>query len=380
MSNPAVMLLASLKEISGFPYRFEIEDNVGEAIHIHYKDIRLDMTIQEFHELADALRGIFTDLVGNEKFHIEDFDAGNLVWLAQSLIDLENIAEEEVYLEDILVDTYDEEGNVVYKPLPYSRVLKALHGDTAENDARRQINYFMANGCERETNEERIHYNMEQIKKDGYPRNGELILLRPDNTIIDGQHRASCLYYLYGNIKVPVRKLYFKEQIKDESNEKQDMILYYQEQNQMLRQKKFELEQQYHRLDIALNEKDQIIANYQEEQQKREQDVRCLDEAINEKDRIIASYQEEQQKREQDIRCLDEAINAKDYFIANYQNEITLKNTEIAEKDHEIAKKDDENTQLKGRVNELEARLDKIESSMAWKITKPLRKISGDDK
>lgn len=361
-----MMLLASLKEISGFPYRFEIEDNVGEAIHIHYKDIRLDMTIQEFHELADALRDIFTDLVANDKFHIEDFDAGNLVWLAQPLIDLEDIVEEEVFLEDILVDTYDEDGNVVYKPLPSSRVLKALHGDTAENDARRQINYFMANGCERATNQERIYYNMEHIKKDGYPRNGELILLRSDNTIIDGQHRASCLYYLYGNIKVPVRKLYFKEQIKDESNTKQDMILYYQEQNQMLRQKKFELEQQYHKLDIALNEKDQIIANYQEEQQRREQDVRCLDETINEKDRIIASYQEEQQKREKDVHRLDREINEKNQSIANYRNE--------------IAERDAENTCLKGRVSELEARINEIENSMVWKITKPLRKNSGDDK
>ena len=148
MSNPAVIQLASLEEITGFPYRFEIEDNIGEAIHIHYKDIRLDMTIKEFNEFADSVRKIFASMVEHEKFHIEDFDAGNLMWLAASLIDLEDIRTEEMYLEDILVDTYDEEGKVVYKPLPNSRVLKALNGDTAENDARRQINYFHQNGCD----------------------------------------------------------------------------------------------------------------------------------------------------------------------------------------------------------------------------------------
>lgn len=387
MSNPAVMLLASLKEISGFPYRFEIEDNVGEAIHIHYKDIRLDMTIEEFHRLADSLRDIFTDLVGNEKFHIEDFDAGNLVWLAQPLIDLEDIVEEEVYLEDILVDTYDKDGKVVYRPLPESRVLKALHGDTAENDARKQINYFVVNGCERETNQGRIGYNMEQIKKEGYPRNNELILLRSDNTIIDGQHRASCLYYLYGNIKVPVRKIYFKERMKDENNTKQDMVFYYQELNQMLRQKHFELEQQYHKLDIVLNEKDRIIANYQEEQQKRDQDIHKLDIALNEKDRIIASYQEEQQRREQDVQHLDETLNEKDRIIANYQGEIALKNGEIAkkeneitQKENEIVRKESERAQLESEVYKLGARIDEMENSLSWRMTKPLRKISGSDK
>ena len=110
MSNPAVIQLASLEEITGFPYRFEIEDNIGEAIHIHYKDIRLDMTIKEFNEFADSVRKIFASMVEHEKFHIEDFDAGNLMWLAASLIDLEDIRTEEMYLEDILVDTYDEEG------------------------------------------------------------------------------------------------------------------------------------------------------------------------------------------------------------------------------------------------------------------------------
>ena len=81
MSNPAVIQLASLEEITGFPYRFEIEDNIGEAIHIHYKDIRLDMTIKEFNEFADSVRKIFASMVEHEKFHIEDFDAGNLIFL-----------------------------------------------------------------------------------------------------------------------------------------------------------------------------------------------------------------------------------------------------------------------------------------------------------
>lgn len=51
MSNPGVLSLASLAPV-GADYRFEIEDNIGEAIHIHYKDIRLDLTVDEFYKIA----------------------------------------------------------------------------------------------------------------------------------------------------------------------------------------------------------------------------------------------------------------------------------------------------------------------------------------
>lgn len=49
MINPGVISLASLQDFKNlcFPYRFEIEDNIGEAIHIHFKDIRLDLTTAE---------------------------------------------------------------------------------------------------------------------------------------------------------------------------------------------------------------------------------------------------------------------------------------------------------------------------------------------
>ena len=34
--------------------RLEIEDNIGEGIHIHYKNFRLDYTIEEFLNFSNA--------------------------------------------------------------------------------------------------------------------------------------------------------------------------------------------------------------------------------------------------------------------------------------------------------------------------------------
>lgn len=210
MSNPAVITLASMKSNKQFPYRFEIEDNIGEAIHIHYKDIRLDLTIQEFVNLADEIESVVNDLVEAEGFTCDKFDKVNLVGLAPLLPDLERIVVDEVSLSDLIVDTYDENGKSVYRPLPQSRIVKALNGATKENDAREQVNYYNANGS-RQTNMERLQYNLEKLKKEGYPGDEKLItLFNNDNIIYDGQHRAGCLFYLYGDIKVPVRRLYFK--------------------------------------------------------------------------------------------------------------------------------------------------------------------------
>jgi len=35
-------------------YRFTIEDNIGEGIHIHYKNMRLDFSVSDFLKLSDS--------------------------------------------------------------------------------------------------------------------------------------------------------------------------------------------------------------------------------------------------------------------------------------------------------------------------------------
>ena len=110
MSNPGVRALASLKPVN-VPWRFEIEDNVGEAVHVHYRDIRLDLTVKEFYALAEKAEDCINSLISNREernvtgFAASDFDPINLVGLAAMLPDLERITYDDVYLEDLLVDT-----------------------------------------------------------------------------------------------------------------------------------------------------------------------------------------------------------------------------------------------------------------------------------
>ena len=208
MINPGVVTLASLNgfEYVNFPYRFCIEDNIGESIHIHYKDIRLDLTVEEFSALAEKAAGLIEKCIDVPGFSVKRIGSTSLVNLAALLPYLTKVRIEKIHLEDILVDTFDEHGRPMTAPLPNSRVLKALHGDTAENDRHYvQFNFFKNGSCERLKNHERIYYNLNQIKEHGYPYGDELIGLWANHVIFDGQHRAACLYYLYGNIEVPVQ-------------------------------------------------------------------------------------------------------------------------------------------------------------------------------
>lgn len=214
MINPGVITLASLQNIeySKFPYRFDIEDNIGEAIHFHYKDIRIDLTVKEFCELSETMYKVIDDIISVNGFSCKNFDPTLLVGISSELPKLKEIKYRKIFLEDIKVDTYDAEGKPIIASLAESRVVKALNGIEKENNNHLiQFNYFAQNNVEKISNNDRILFNLESIKKHGYPYNNELIIVNSNNQIWDGQHRAACLYYLHGNIEVDVQELVFGE-------------------------------------------------------------------------------------------------------------------------------------------------------------------------
>ena len=57
-TNPGVIVLTKT-QLRGttMHHRLDIEDNIGEEMHIHYKNFRLDFTIEDFLELAKTCDG-----------------------------------------------------------------------------------------------------------------------------------------------------------------------------------------------------------------------------------------------------------------------------------------------------------------------------------
>ena len=208
MSNPAVIKLIKKKLGTS---RVWLDDNFGEAIHIHIDNHRIDLTVEEFEQLYKDLC-----IAMNELYPIEGLDFNTIDpvfierWLWPILPTINGTRIDKVYLEDLWAPNHG-----VWKLLKDSIGVRALKGISSENEGYRKSHHIG------QTDNQRLEECLNSIKEKGYPYKNQYIILKGDNNIIyDGQHRASCLYYLYGNIEIPVIRLYSssfkKEEIKKE--------------------------------------------------------------------------------------------------------------------------------------------------------------------
>jgi hypothetical protein len=56
MNNAGMIMLATCHlENTIMHTRLDIEDNIGEGIHLHYRNFRLDYTIKDFLSFASAV-------------------------------------------------------------------------------------------------------------------------------------------------------------------------------------------------------------------------------------------------------------------------------------------------------------------------------------
>lgn len=197
MSNPAVIKLQRKKIANQSMW---MDDNFGEAIHIHLGDIRVDLTNVEFEQLCNDLCEAINRLVDVENFDchlISPVFFEMMLW--KDLAHLKSVEIENIKLEDLRAST-----DKRVSSLKEARGVKALQGDAKENNKTRPSHLIG------QSSEERLNGILKSIEENGYPYKGQYIIVYNDNNLIrDGQHRASCLYHLYGNIEVPVMRLKF---------------------------------------------------------------------------------------------------------------------------------------------------------------------------
>lgn len=203
MSNPAVIKLQQ-KKIG--KTRVWLDDNLGESVHIHIDDIRVDLSLDSFYKICDDISIAINNLVNVTGFDINDVDPVYLeTMLWTRLLDLKRVELDNVELSKMLAP-----GRKGIVPLSESRVVKALNGDTGENDHYRTSHHIGQDSTER------LDIIEKSVNKNGYPwNNNYIIMYGSDNIIRDGQHRAGCLYKAKGNITVPVMRLFFENYSKE---------------------------------------------------------------------------------------------------------------------------------------------------------------------
>lgn len=210
MSNPGVIMLAKTV-IDG--QNFVVEDNIGESIHIHYGHIRLDMSIMEFLRLADDFMDAMQALVDVDGLCLRKLDPLFLHENARIFTKIESVEVKDMKLADLMVDVLFLSCFFVFRPLKYSRVVRALHGNTKENNEHNQINLLW------QTNEERLESVKKALSIHSYPFDGRYIVIYNGQPYIkDGQHRASCLVTDNPQIVTQVMDIRFKNNLYRISN------------------------------------------------------------------------------------------------------------------------------------------------------------------
>jgi len=159
----------------------------------------------DFVQIYEDIILILNNMVGIEGFDVRTLDP---IYLCERgimfLNKIYDVKYEEVYLEDLLTRYVDEHGEFNDSGLINSHIYKKLKGIPVKGE-------FIQVNLLGESDEQRISEILKSIQQNGYPHNGSYIVLYNDELLIkDGRHRASCLLYLYGNIKIPVLKLYLK--------------------------------------------------------------------------------------------------------------------------------------------------------------------------
>jgi len=197
MSNPAVITLASLTGRNNTFKRFQVEDNIGESIHLHIDNMRVDFSVNEFLDFSDKVRKSLTELDLFYGYDINDFDSRFLHECGNFLHGLSGISIEDVSLSDLRFIVREKVYNdlLIYRVVSVDKTpaFRFLNGDSRDFLTYNQFNYFGIN------NKDRLLNLVSSIKDNHYPHNNNyVILFNGQNIVRDGQHRAAIVAHLYG--------------------------------------------------------------------------------------------------------------------------------------------------------------------------------------
>jgi hypothetical protein len=209
MSNPAVVTLVDESNHNAKIKRFVVEDNIGESIHLHIDNIRVDFTIKEFLEFSNMIGESLVELDLLNGYLIENFDKNFLKDCSECLPNLIEIKKERVILKDLLiVSHYTYRDLILHKTISLfkSQAFNYLSGNKNDFINYTQYNYFNV------SNEDRLLALVDSIEKNGYPhKNQYIILFNEQNVIRDGLHRAAVLAELYGeDHEIEILRFYFR--------------------------------------------------------------------------------------------------------------------------------------------------------------------------
>lgn len=219
MSNPAVITLSqnniSFKQkilnrvLKKNTVSIRIEDNIGEAIHIHIDDFRIDFTMIEFEEFANEIEAIFIEYISGINPMLARIPVSFLKQISSSINKVKEVTIIHRKLSELKII---ENINLKYNILKIKKLKKSLITESV-GTITTKFETYKQNDQIFEPNRPRLDKLKKSIIRNGYPYNDQYIIVfgKEDNLIRDGQHRAAILYNNNSEDVIPVMRISFKE-------------------------------------------------------------------------------------------------------------------------------------------------------------------------
>ncbi len=222
MSNPAVITLS--KNIFSFKEKIvkklfsknkrptiKVEDNIGESIHIHYDQIRIDLTIREFEVLCKNIEAMIVGYLHEINPELNKIPISFLVQISSNINKIKEIRKEKRRLSDLKIIENIDHLTMTSKlvKLKESMIVKALNGEPGEYYNYKQRDDFF------ESNEVKLSNLNESIVKNGFKTDiSSVVVFSSDPNIIrDGQHRCAIMYALNPNTTIEVLNISFLKNV-----------------------------------------------------------------------------------------------------------------------------------------------------------------------
>jgi hypothetical protein len=209
--------------------RLQIEDNIGESIHVHWRNLRLDFTVRDFLSLANACEISLGALENKTETPSEMRSVAHSKEITKSANPLQNLNLDPAFLKDmgslvVQVDSVE----IVEKKLSELLCIVKSGNPTAPTWAATAVSASPAFRFLSGQQEEYVRYVSQyslpshgpeslqsleaSLLKKGYPAENHYITLFGDELFIrDGQHRAAILQHHLGDVSVPVAKIIFRK-------------------------------------------------------------------------------------------------------------------------------------------------------------------------
>jgi hypothetical protein len=202
VSNPGVFYLSSAY-VKSYPSlrRFDIEDNIGESIHVHFDNIRADLTIKEFLDFAGLARDCLRQLYGDDKTlsAIPGLPGGFVKDFSRHIKNIREIRAEKISLGTLqCINVVDEKYGLSYiSGLKSSRLFQRMKGRP------QSAQQFLWHGVMRDI-----------LNKVITVENNQICLCGDSNVVRYGLFEALGLYLtLGGDAEVSVTRIIFDDAV-----------------------------------------------------------------------------------------------------------------------------------------------------------------------